>query len=176
MTLDQLAAAASMSGPAPRSHDWDRVTAEFGYPMPADYAELIDNYGGGVLCDYIRIYEPQAAKATHDLVKQTQLRRGDLQMFWSRGVPKPDRLSNPGVELVNWADTVSGEYLYWLADKSLPSSKWTVALESSEDNEWEFFDSGCVDFLTGVVTADTTSFYLDDLTEDEPPSFRSYRS
>lgn len=78
-----------MIGSVTRSYDWNRVASELGYRMPADYVELIDTYGGGVFCDYIRILEPQAGKAGHDLVGQTRLRRGDLDLFWSRGIAKP---------------------------------------------------------------------------------------
>ena len=78
--------------------------------------------------------------------------------------------------LIDWADTIDAEYLYWIYRPDTPPDQWPVALESANDDEWELFGPGCVTFLTDVLTGKTTSWYLDDLAEDPGPSFRPYKT
>jgi hypothetical protein len=151
----------------PRSPDWARVESALGTPLPDDYKQLVEAYGGGVFDETIWLLEPDCADDDYDLVAQTQERDEVLAELWGAGEPKPPELEADGARVIPWANIDgSGHYLYWLVLPGRKPAEWTVVLNEGRGPEWERYSLPCAEFLVGVLTGAIDSFYFPDFPAD----------
>jgi hypothetical protein len=148
----------------PQNPDWARVERTLGTPLPDDYKQLIEMYGGGVFDETIWLLEPDCADEGYDLVGQAQERDEVLANLWSMGEPKPAELEADGVRVIPWAYIEgSGHYLFWLTRPGEKPAEWTTILNEGRGPEWEHHPQSCADFLVGVMTGEVDSLYFSDL-------------
>ncbi|MFF3215510.1 histone-like nucleoid-structuring protein Lsr2 [Streptomyces sp. NPDC002886] len=150
--------------------DWNAVETELGMNLPEDYKQLADIYGPGEYCDYINIYHPHAATPWVNLTGPMPARiRGQLQHDSDQGThPVP----YPPQHLFAIGVTSNGEYLFWITDPQQTPDNWRIAVNEARGPLWYTYDGTLTEFLTAVMTGQTTvpQFPRDLL--DPPISFK----
>ncbi|AZK92711.1 MULTISPECIES: SMI1/KNR4 family protein [Streptomyces] len=150
-------------GNPPAAPDWDRVEAVLGTPLPDDYKQLIEVYGGGVFDETVWVLAPGCEDEDYDLLAQTEERGRILADLWASGEPRPAEIGDSGTRLIPWATVEeAGHYLYWLVRPGQEPSEWTVVLNEGRGPEWESHPQSCGAFLAGLLTGDVRSFYFDE--------------
>lgn len=61
-----------------RSRDWATVERQLGTPLPDDYKELIETYGGGVFDETIWLLDPECPDEDYNLHGQATERAATL--------------------------------------------------------------------------------------------------
>ncbi|WP_326598156.1 SMI1/KNR4 family protein [Streptomyces sp. NBC_01803] len=146
---------------SPPGRDWEEIFGELGTRLPVDYISFIDRYGGGQIDDYLWVLEPHCANRHYDLITHRSERAEAFEMLWNSGERKPDELSLPGADIVPWATTDNGEFLYWLIHPAAPPEDWTIMVNEARGDWWEHFPVGCVEFLASTLSGDVASEILD---------------
>ncbi|MFI1968085.1 hypothetical protein BLA24_21200 [Streptomyces cinnamoneus] len=148
----------------PRPRDWTTVEAALGTPLPDDFKQLVDVYGGGLFDETIWLLDPGCADPGYELLAIAAERDEILADLWDGGEPKPAELLDGEARVIPWAYVEgSGHYLYWLVRPGQHPDSWTVMLNEGRGPEWEHHQQTCAGFLAGVMTGDVESFYFDDL-------------
>ena len=151
--------------------DWADVQVALGVELPTDYRCLVDEFGGGYIDEYLYLLEPQRRNPYYDLGEAGSERVEALEYLWDRGEKRPEELVGTGARVYPWATTDNGEVLYWLMKPESPPDDWTVMVNEARGPEWERFDVGCLEFLTGVLSGRITSEILSSLFPTSPHSF-----
>ncbi|MGW5122531.1 SMI1/KNR4 family protein [Streptomyces sp. NPDC004069] len=155
-----------------RSRDWAGTERQLGTPLPEDYKELVETYGGGVFDETIWLLDPECPDEDYNLLDQVQEREEVLAELWQTE-SKPAELQNPGAQVLPWAYVEeSGAYLYWLRQPEQRADEWTVSLNEGRGPEWEHHSSTCASFLLSVLTGQAETDYFPDL----PPHSHGFDS
>jgi hypothetical protein len=150
------------------SRDWGAVEQQLGTPLPDDYKELVDTYGGGVFDESVWLLEPGCPRPRYDLIAMDAECRESLQLLWDRGEPRPAVLEQEGVRLIPWAyEDEGGEVLYLLATPSSSPETWPVLINEGRGPEWERHPGPCTSFLLSLLTGEIESEYFPDLPLDQ---------
>ncbi|MDQ0961304.1 hypothetical protein QFZ66_005182 [Streptomyces sp. B4I13] len=153
--------------------DWGQVEARLGHALPSDYQALIGGLGGGGRVDgYLWLLEPDCPNPHYDLVTTDGDQIEILAELWEAGEERPTELVNSGAQVFPWAVTDNGECLYWFAQPGVSPGDWTVAVNEARGSEWEFFTSGCVEFLNGILSGTLGSELLWSKFPTDPHEFR----
>ncbi|MFD8001293.1 SMI1/KNR4 family protein [Streptomyces mirabilis] len=152
--------------------DWGQVEARLGHALPSDYQALIGELGGGRVDGYLWLLEPDCPNRHYDLVTTDGDQAEILTELWEAGEERPIELANSGAQVFPWAVTDNGECLYWFAQPGVSADDWTVAVNEARGSEWEFFPSGCVEFLNGILSRTVASEILWSKFPTEPHEFR----
>ncbi|WP_432066178.1 SMI1/KNR4 family protein [Streptomyces sp. C10-9-1] len=155
-----------------RSRDWPTAEQQLCTPLPADYRQLVDAYGGGVFDETIWLLDPACPDNDYNLLAATTERTEVLTRLW-KAETIPDQLRTPGARAIPWAYVEdSGSYLYWLAHPGQKPDAWTVMLNEGRGPRWEPHHTTCAPFLLAVLTghADTGCF------PDLPTNQHQFRS
>jgi hypothetical protein len=146
---------------SPRPRDWASVEEELGTPLPEDYKELVDLYGGGVFNETIWLLEPGCPVEDYDLLAVAREREEILTKLWSSSEQRPAELSAPGARLLPWAYAEEGgQYLYWLAEPGRAPEHWTVMVNEGRGPGWEAHPVSCARFLLSFMTGEIHSEIL----------------
>lgn len=154
--------------PGPRrSRDWQAVEQELGTPVPADYQQLVETYGGGVFDETIWLLDPACPDDDYNLLAATAERAEVLADLW-KTEPVPEQLQTAGARVIPWAYVEdSGAWLYWLVQPGQKPDAWTVMLNEGRGPLWEHHSAPCADFLLAVLTGQAETEYFPDLPADE---------
>ncbi|MFJ9806555.1 SMI1/KNR4 family protein [Streptomyces wuyuanensis] len=154
--------------PGPRrSRDWPAAEQELGTPLPADYRELVETYGGGVFDETIWLLDPACPDDDYNLLAATTERTDVLANLW-KTEPLPAQLQTAGARVIPWAYIEdSGAYLYWLAQPGQKPDEWTVMLNEGRGPQWEHHNTPCASFLLAVLTGQAETDYFPDLPTDQ---------
>lgn len=149
-----------------RPRDWATVERQLGMPLPDDYKDLVETYGGGVFDETIWLLDPECPNEDYNLLGQATERAAVLADLWETEA-KPAELQDPGAQVVPWGYVeVSGMYLYWLRQSRQTPSEWTVILNEGRGPEWEHHATQCVPFLLALLTGEAETDYFSDLPVD----------
>jgi hypothetical protein len=164
--LDRIAELAPPpASPAPV--DWTVVEERLGTPLPRDYKQLVDTYGGGVFDETVWVLEPGCRQDDYDLLTMAEERREVLAQLWKSGEARPGPLEAAGTGLLPWAYVEGGgQFLYWLVDGGDPDA-WTVMANEGRGPEWEHHDATCTEFLLSALTGRVRSEVLAQLPAEE---------
>ncbi|MFJ9909197.1 SMI1/KNR4 family protein [Streptomyces sp. NPDC101152] len=155
-----------------RTRDWALVEQRLGTPLPDDYKELVETYGGGVFDETIWLLDPECPDEDYNLLDQATERAEILADLWQTEA-KPAALQHPDAQVLPWAYVEeSGMYLYWLRQPGQKPNDWTVILNEGRGPEWEPHNSQCVPFLHALLTGEADTEYFTDL-PSESHSFDS---
>ncbi|MER8070704.1 SMI1/KNR4 family protein [Streptomyces sp. NPDC094034] len=133
------------------SVDWAAMEEELRFPLPTDYKELFEAFGGGVFSDSVFFLARDEGLA-FDFLTQW---RADLSVDQDRGADEvsavdPHSVYAPGGKgLVTWASTEWGDEYCWLIDAQRPGEYPILA--RVEDNEWRRYDMSTSEFLYRVL-------------------------
>lgn len=133
------------------SVDWAAIEGELRSPLPADYRELFEAFGGGVFSDSVYFL---ACDEGLDFDFLTQWRvalsvdqdsaTGDVSTVEPYSIYAPG-----GKGLVPWGSTEWGDEYFWLIDAGRPGEYPILA--RAEDNEWRRCDMSTAEFLYRVL-------------------------
>ncbi|MET7484288.1 SMI1/KNR4 family protein [Streptomyces sp. NPDC005538] len=152
--------------------DWGQVESRLGHALPRDYQNLIGELGGGRIDGYLWLLEPDCPNQNYDLVTTGRDQAEILAELWEAGEERPAELVNSGAQLFPWAVTDNGECLYWFVQPGVSADGWTIAVNEARGSDWEFFPSGCVAFLNGILSRAVESEILWSKFPTEPHEFR----
>ncbi|MCK1798666.1 SMI1/KNR4 family protein [Streptomyces sp. XM4193] len=139
--------------------DWGRVEAGIDSSLPRDYKELIDSCGGGLIDEYLLLFEPDSGHRAYDLKRAFDQRTEANEILWDLEPPPPEVTENDA-RLIPWATTDNGEYLYWAAVKGVPPEEWRVLINDASSTLWETYDMTCTEFLASALNRDVVSGIL----------------
>lgn len=160
--VERLTALVAPSGPR-RSRDWPGVEQALGTPLPGDYTELVQVYGGGVFDETIRLLDPACPDEDYELVTASAERDEVLAELWQTE-PVPDEIRETGARVIPWAYVEgSGAYLYWLVRPGQKPEEWTVMLNEGRGPEWEHHATSCAPFLLSLLTGEAETGYFPEL-------------
>ncbi|MFJ5640772.1 SMI1/KNR4 family protein [Streptomyces sp. NPDC093223] len=149
-----------------RSRDWAAVERRLGTPLPDDYKELVETYGGGVFDETIWLLDPECPDANYNLVDQATERAEIFADLWQTEA-RPAELQDPDAQVLPWAYVEgSGMYLYWLRQPEQKPDEWTVILNEGRGPEWEHHATQCASFVLAVLTGEAETEYFPDLPTD----------
>ncbi|MDQ0797540.1 SMI1/KNR4 family protein [Streptomyces sp. B1I3] len=155
----------------PRQKNWQAVERDLGVELPADYKELIHDYGGSNWDDYLYILEPGCPNENYNLLEWAANQAEDLEDLW-QFEKKPAELEIEGSRVIPWATTDNGECLYWLVRPGLEPDQWTVMVNEARGDRWEHFPVTCTQFLASSLDGELPSNILSSMFPRATHEFR----
>ncbi|MFI6412871.1 SMI1/KNR4 family protein [Streptomyces sp. NPDC050585] len=160
--VERLTALIPPTGPR-HSRDWPGVEQALGTPLPGDYKQLVEIYGGGVFDGTVWLLDPACPDEDYELVAAAAERAEVLACLWQTE-PVPDEVRDTGARVIPWAYVEgSGAYVYWLVRPGLKPDEWTVMLNEGRGPGWEHHATSCAPFLLSVLTGEAKSGYFSGL-------------
>ncbi|MFJ2026906.1 SMI1/KNR4 family protein [Streptomyces sp. NPDC087897] len=133
------------------SVDWATVEGELGVPLPADYKELCEAFGGGVFSDTVS-FLGRSEGASFDFLTQwraslsfDQSWLGDVSAFDPHAVYAPG-----GKGLLHWGSTEWADEYAWLVDAERPGA-YPILARSHDPGPWVRYDMSTSEFLYRVL-------------------------
>jgi hypothetical protein len=147
-----------------RPRDWTAVERQLGTPLPDDYKELVEIYGGGVFDETVWLLDPECPDGDYNLLDQARERAEILAELWEFEAKPIELLNDAGAQVLPWAYVEgSGAFLYWLRRPGQEPSAWTVLFNEGRGPEWEHHASPCAPFLLAVLTGQAETAYFSGL-------------
>lgn len=112
---------------------WLEVEKVLGAALPQDYKDFVSAYGSGLLCGYIRIFNPFDESPNFNLFSESER---VLKSYSALRLEHPMRrpvgvFPNP-CGIFPWGETTEGEHFYWMTNGT--SGEWPVfAIDDSRD-------------------------------------------
>lgn len=141
--------------PPPPAPDWDQVEAELAMRLPQDYKQLVTAYGPGQFCDFITLYQPQAANESTDLTGPMPVRLRQQIEQVRNGAREPWPLPHPPERLFAMGVTANGDYLFWATEPTDEPDTWTVAVNEALRAPWYTYAGTLTAFLFTVISGTT---------------------
>lgn len=132
--------------------DWAAIEGELGVPLPADYKELYEAFGGGVFSDSVYFLGRDEGSAFDFLTQwRVWLSVDQDSELGSVSAVDPHAIYAPGGKgLVPWGSTEWADGYFWLVDAERPGDHPVLA--RPEDGEWRRYDMSTSEFLYRVLT------------------------
>lgn len=160
--VERLTALVPPAGPR-RFRDWPSAEQALGTPLPDDYKELVETYGGGVFDETVWLLDPACPDEDYELVAAAAERAEVLANLWQTE-PIPAEIQDTGARVIPWAYIEdSGAYLYWLVRPEQKPDEWTVMFNEGRGPEWEHHTASAASFLLSALTGEADSEYFPDL-------------
>ena len=143
---------------------WEKVEHEFGLRLPADYKQLIDQYGTGRFGDFIRLYNPFAETEEDNLFYALDTLKQAEQQTQLLGAPdwtvvRPFRLYPAPEGLLPWGCTAHfGEVFFWHITGA--PQTWETIFYHLRTGEYEVWKRSITEFLLGLFTRQIESVLL----------------
>lgn len=159
--LQELAQLTGMQEVAERP-DWNSVRSVLERDVPADYMELIDNFGAGLFNYYVQIWGPNQQRRAFDLNRKGLYWNNYLHNDWERRPDAvPAHLRGRDVKIISWGSTEDGLQLFWIAEAGKAPEQWETAFYTDTGNRWEFFQQSAVEVLLSFVRGELPSSLLE---------------
>ncbi|MFI5566157.1 SMI1/KNR4 family protein [Streptomyces sp. NPDC051740] len=136
------------------SVDWAAVEEELRVPLPADYKELFEAFGGGTFSDSVSFLARDGGVA-FDFLTLWRLSLSDEQegKYGDVSAVDPYPIYAPGGRgLIEWGATEWADQYCWLIDAQRPGE--CPVLARADGGEWRRYDMSTSEFLYRVL-ADT---------------------
>ncbi|MFI6091645.1 SMI1/KNR4 family protein [Streptomyces sp. NPDC051218] len=133
------------------SVDWEGIEGELQCPLPVDYKELFEIFGGGVFSDSVYFLGSDEGLA-FDFLTQWRVALSVDQGGGADGLSsvEPYAIYAPGGKgLVPWGSTEWADEYFWLVDAGQPGEYPILA--RAEDGEWHRYDMSTSEFLYKVL-------------------------
>ncbi|MEU6658723.1 SMI1/KNR4 family protein [Streptomyces sp. NPDC046821] len=157
------------------SVDWAAIEGELGVPLPADYKELYEAFGGGVFSDSVYFLGRDEGIAFDFLAQWRAALSADRDNN-SGGLSALDpyvTYAPGGKGLVGWGSTEWADEYCWLVDAERPGD-YAILARSHDGGPWHRYDMSTSEFLYRVLAdADFQRFGIARYELDpifEPPS------
>ncbi|CAL9473790.1 SMI1/KNR4 family protein [Streptomyces pilosus] len=132
--------------------DWAAVEGELGVPLPADYKELCEAFGGGVFSDSVYLLGRDEG-VSFDLLAQWRawLSADRDSTGGNASAVEPYTVYAPGgTGLLGWGSTEWADGYFWLIDAERPGEH-PVLVRSDDGEEWHRYDMSTSEFLYRVL-------------------------
>ncbi|MEV2254524.1 SMI1/KNR4 family protein [Streptomyces sp. NPDC050147] len=134
------------------SVDWAAIEGELGVPLPADYKELYEAFGGGVFSDSV-YFLGRDEGASFDFLTQWRVslsvdqdsKLGDVSAVDPYAIYAPG-----GKGLVEWGSTEWADEYFWLIDAERPGH-YPVLARSHDGRARDRYDMSTSEFLYRVL-------------------------
>ncbi|MFE9698249.1 SMI1/KNR4 family protein [Streptomyces sp. NPDC006270] len=135
------------------SVDWAAIEAELGVPLPEDYKQLYETFGGGVLSDSVYFLGRDEAVVFAFLAQwRVALSVDRDSSFAGTSAVDPYAIYAPGgKELVGWGSTAWADEYFWLVDAER-SDDHPILARSHDGGAWDRYDMSTSEFLYRVLT------------------------
>ena len=121
--------------------DWAAVEERLGLPLPQDYKDLVDLYGGGQFSDHVGLLVQPPTRIGSELVTYNDGHMGDLDNLWSILDDRPAELAADGIS--EWLDRLADQQALG-QPPSLPAGA-NLALRATDqdltENTWTVIGS-----------------------------------
>ncbi|WP_406723025.1 SMI1/KNR4 family protein [Streptomyces althioticus] len=132
--------------------DWAQIEAELGAPLPADYKELAEAFGGGVFGESVS-FMGCGAGVSFDLPAQWRagLSAARHGMYGSTFAAGPYDAYTPGGKgVVTWGSTEWADQYCWLIDAERPGH-CPVLVRAHDSGPWYRYELSTAEFLHRVL-------------------------
>jgi hypothetical protein len=129
--------------PSAYSVDWEAVEEEMQVPLPADFKDLCEAFGGGTFCDSVSFLGNMGGSYFNFLIRW----RASLSVN-AGGGQYPDYMPG-GKGYVTWASTEWADEYCWLVDAQRPGEYSILA--RGDAGEWCEYDMSTSEFLYRVL-------------------------
>lgn len=155
----------------PSDEQWKQCERDLTY-LPSDYREFVQQYGTGVVDDFLWVFNPAAENEHLNLFSQSKIILAALEES-SREFPDvftmPRFPSRNG--LLPFAGTDNGDNIFWVVNGRNPD-EWTIAVMGPRSPELFRHHSGFVQFLISMIRSDLRcKVFPSDFPDDPPISF-----
>ncbi|MFJ7965657.1 SMI1/KNR4 family protein [Streptomyces sp. NPDC096324] len=135
------------------SVDWAAIERELGVPLPTDYKELYEVFGGGVFSDSVYFLGRDEGPGAFDFLRQWRVglsvdrdsKFGDVSAVAPYAVYAPG-----GKGLVEWGSTEWADEYFWLIDAERPGN-YPILARSNDVGGWVRYDMSTAEFLCRVL-------------------------
>lgn len=149
------------------SGTWATVEAQLGTALPEDYKTFINQYGTGIINDFLIPLSPFATNWYYNLLQVLEeLHRSEhikQQNFPAdaTSVVHPFRLHPDKDGLLPWATTTNfGDYLFWqVVNQATP---WPILIYNLRDGDYETFHTDFSSFMVDVISGTIRSALFPD--------------
>ena len=134
------------------SVDWATVEEELGVPLPADYKELAEAFGGGVFSESVS-FMGCGSSVSFDLPAQWRAALSAARDGTYGSVPAAgpyDAYTPGGKGVVTWGSTEWADQYCWLIDAERPGH-CSVLARSHDPGPWYRYDMSTAEFLHRVL-------------------------
>ncbi|MGW0769074.1 SMI1/KNR4 family protein [Streptomyces sp. NPDC002676] len=134
------------------SVDWTAIEAELGVPLPADYKELYEVFGGGVFSDCVYFLGRDGGLA-FDFLRQWRaaLSADQDSALGDVSAVDPYAVYAPGGKgLVEWGSTEWADEYCWLIDAERPG-EYPILARADDVGPWHRYDMSTAEFLYRVL-------------------------
>ncbi|MFD5378668.1 SMI1/KNR4 family protein [Streptomyces griseoincarnatus] len=132
--------------------DWATVEEELGVPLPADYKELAEAFGGGVFSESV-YFMGCGTSLSFDLPAQWRAALSAARdgTYGSVSAAGPYDAYTPGGKgIVTWGSTEWADQYCWLIDAERPC-EYPVLARSHDPGPWYRYDMSTAEFLHRVL-------------------------
>lgn len=174
-SLTSLLPPPPLTDPPTTRPPWEEMPATTGFPLPQDYRDFVDVYGGGQIDDHLTVLHPTLEPpfpgypgGMNGFARYTLERIGgtfaELHDSDPEAYPFPVYPALGG--LLPWGLTSDSDHFFWRTGPDSPED-WPVVIwfRHAGPPDWAHFDGGMAAFLLSLV--DDSSPYRDALL---PPS------
>ncbi|MET8983209.1 SMI1/KNR4 family protein [Streptomyces sp. NPDC004539] len=154
--------------------DWQEVERNTELVFPADYRAFVEEYGGGVINEYLSVNTPPVLDSPYgdilDKLETTLSDRDQQELSALLGVSDLP-------PLLPFADTANGDTAFWLRVGSPDDWRVTVFRRQSPygTSRWTLFDAGMVPFFIAVLVNEIDPF-SERLSTGGPHEFESWHT
>lgn len=151
--VEELARLTGWTGRRGRRYDAERVRAELGTDLPADYVDLVSTFGCGMFDDAIILLEP--GRLHYDLVAVTKRERHNMRRILQGGSLGEDEIPSAvrpphGDPLITWAVSDYGLNFHWRCSPWDQPDRWpVVAFVLAEP--WHEYKMTATEFLVRLL-------------------------
>jgi hypothetical protein len=151
MTIDRLSSLAPPPAGTTIDPDrWQAVENALHLQLPADYKELVEQYGSGRFANFLTIFTPFARNGYLNLLAQRELA---LDAYRTIREKHPDAAPFPAHPepggLLPWGQTDNGDMVYWLTEG--PSDSWPIVVIESRHAFHEQYPLSTTEFLSQLL-------------------------
>jgi hypothetical protein len=133
------------------AEDWAAAEADLGTPLPADYKAFIEQYGTGVVDDFLWVFNPFSANEHANLASEARGRLDALRSLRDEFEVDIRHELFPAVGgLLPFGATANGDVLFW--ETAGEPRNWTVIVSDARAPEYEHFRSNMTDFLHDILS------------------------
>jgi len=117
----------------PTPDDWQRVEAELGLRLPADYKAFVGAYGAGIINDHIRCVNP-AYPEDSPFVDPLRL---EVYGGWAEAGETPHPIYPAPGGLLPWGTTGNGDSYFWVTEPADEPDRWPIAIfDRGDPSHW----------------------------------------
>ncbi|MEU0716952.1 SMI1/KNR4 family protein [Streptomyces lavendulocolor] len=132
--------------------DWSAIEGELGVPLPADYKELCEAFGGGTFSDSVSFLGRDEG-ISFDFLAQWRVALSvdrDSTLGYVSAVDPYAIYAPGGKGVVTWGSTEWADEYCWLIDAERPGD-YPVLARSHDGNPWHWYDMSTSEFLYRVL-------------------------